>query len=566
LLDSRHFIIRTFQAEGLLKEADVRRATEHAVGAGGEVLDSLVNLGIVTARQMAMAKAKICEYPFVDLSQFDVDFRNTALMPRGVAERLTAFPLFVLDGVATVAMLDPLNLQAIDQVRQLLKTDVDPVLVDVDQLRALIARAYSLANTDTTTDAAPVKSGDESLTTGEEPIVAAVNQIIAGAADAGASDIHINPDDNDLHLRYRVDGVLQPQQGPPRSVHGSLVQRLKVLAKLDLTQTRRPQDGKFRYTHRNNEAVDIRLSLIPTIHGENVVMRLLRAGSKIGPVSGLGMPEQMTRWYEEAIERPHGMILVTGPTGSGKTTTLYTALAHLNAPTRNIITIEDPVEIRLPLVRQVQTNAEVGLTFATALRSVLRQDPDVILVGEIRDQETAKIAVQAALTGHLVFSTLHTNDAVGALARLRDFGVPMFAVNGALLCVIAQRLVRRLCTSCAVAETDQRLLAGVPAQLKGSSFRKAAGCPVCRNTGYKGRLGAFEMLRITPRIQKLIERDAPAAEIEAQAIAEGMRLMWNDGLEKASLGQTSLSEVVKLRSTGEATGEKENSEQVRMAA
>ena len=246
-------------------------------------------------------------------------------MPRSLAERLTAFPLFVLDGIATVAMLDPLNLQAIDQVRQVLKADVDPVLADAEQLRSLVARAYSHAQTDNVGDA-PQKRDDEALTTGEEPIVAAENQIITGAADSGASDIHINPGETDLMLRYRVDGSLLPQQGPPRSAHSAIVQRLKVLAKLDLTQTRKPQDGKFRYMHRGTEAVDIRLSVIPTIHGENVVMRLLRSASNIGPISGLGMPAQMTKWYQDAVERPHGMILVTGPTGSGKTTTLYTAL------------------------------------------------------------------------------------------------------------------------------------------------------------------------------------------------------------------------------------------------
>jgi type IV pilus assembly protein PilB len=551
LLDSRHFILKTFQAEGLIEEPDVRRATEHAVAAGGDVLDSLVALGIVTARRLAIAKAKICEHPFVDLAHFEIDFRNTKLVPRGMAERLTIFPLFVVDGAATVAMLDPLNLQAIDQVRQLLKADVDPVLVDGDQLRSLIARAYSLSQSDTG-EATTLKTGDEALTTGEEPIVAAVNQIITGAADMGASDIHINPDENDLLLRYRLDGVLQSQQGPARSVHSAIVQRLKVLAKLDLTQTRKPQDGKFRFMHRG-EPVDIRLSLIPTIHGENVVMRLLRSASKIDKVSSLGMPPQMVKWYEDAVARPHGMILVTGPTGSGKTTTLYTGLHHINSPTRNIITIEDPVEIRLPIIRQVQTNSEVGLTFATALRSVLRQDPDVVLVGEIRDQETAKIAVQAALTGHLVLSTLHTNDAVGALARLKDFGVPMFAVNSALLCVIAQRLVRKLCESCAVPEPDLGLLSSIPADWRppAKEYKRGTGCGSCRNSGFKGRLGVFEMFRLSPTIQKLIELNATETEISAVACADGMVRMWEDGLEKASRGLTTLSEIVKLRAAHE---------------
>ncbi len=547
-MDSKHFIVRTLVADGLVSEADVRRASEQGAASGEALLDALVSLGVITSRKLAISKAKICEYPFVDLSQFEISIQNMRYLPRTVAERLTAFPLFIIEGTATVAMLDPLNLHAIDQIRQIIKCDVDPVIADAEQLRALIARAYSLAQAEGGF-VATQKAPEEALTTGEEPIVAAVNQIIAGAVDAGASDIHINPDEHELFLRYRVDGVLQSQQGPPKASHTNIVQRLKVLAKLDLTQTRRPQDGKFRFVHRN-ENVDLRLSLIPTIHGENVVMRLLRSASKIGPVSALGMPAQMTQWYEDAIARPHGMILVTGPTGSGKTTTLYTALNHLNHPTRNIITIEDPVEIRLPMVRQVQANAEVGLTFAAALRSVLRQDPDVVLVGEIRDQETAKIAVQAALTGHLVFSTLHTNDAVGTLARLKDFGVPLFAVNAALLCVIAQRLVRRLCDQCCTPENDQRLLATVPGVLRGAKFMRPAGCGRCRNTGYKGRLGAFEMFRMTPRIMKLIERDATVMEVQAAAISEGMKLLWDDGIEKASRGLTSLEEVAKLHAIG----------------
>jgi type IV pilus assembly protein PilB len=548
-MDSKHFIVRTLVADGLIAEADVRRATEHAAKTGESLLDALVSLGVISSRRLAISKARICEYPFVDLAQFEISIQNMRYLPRAVAERFTAFPLFIIEGTATVAMLDPLNLQAIDQIRQIIKCDVDPVIADAEQLRALIARAYSLAQAEGVF-VSTQSTSEEALTTGEEPIVAAVNQIIAGAVDAGASDIHINPDENELYLRYRVDGVLQSQQGPPKSSHNNIVQRLKVLAKLDLTQTRRPQDGKFRFVHRSGEHIDIRLSLIPTIHGENVVMRLLRSASKIGPVSSLGMPPHMTQWYEEAIARPHGMILVTGPTGSGKTTTLYTALNHLNSPSRNIITIEDPVEVRLPMIRQVQANAEVGLTFAAALRSVLRQDPDVILVGEIRDQETAKIAVQAALTGHLVFSTLHTNDAVGSLARLKDFGVPMFAVNAALLCAIAQRLVRRLCDQCCAPENDQHLLSMVPARHRGGRFLRAVGCGRCRNSGYKGRMGAFEMFRMTPRIMKLIERDAPIMEIQAAAIDEGMTLLWDDGMEKAARGMTTLSEVAKLHAIG----------------
>ncbi|MFZ4574869.1 MAG: GspE/PulE family protein, partial [Phycisphaerales bacterium] len=497
------FVIRTLLADGVIREPDVKRANQHVVQSGGTLLEALVAINAVSSRTVAVAQARVCEYPFADIAAFDVDIQNARFVPRALAEKYGAFPLFILDGAATVAMQDPLNLQAVDHLRQLLKVDVDPVVADLRDLRSLISKAYSLASTDGGTD-----RGESSLnvTTGEEPIVAAVNQVLAGAVEMGASDVHINPDEHTLVLRYRVDGVLRTVQGPPLAAHQGLVRRLKVLAKLDMTQTRKPQDGKFRFSRRD-ESVDMRLSLLPTIHGENVVIRLLRSSGRIGKVSELGMTPEQTGWYEDAISRPNGMVLVTGPTGSGKTTTLYTALQQINAPERNIVTIEDPVEIRLPLVRQVQVNHEVGLTFATALRSILRQDPDVVLVGEIRDEDTAKIAVQAALTGHLVLSTLHTNDAIGALARLRDFGVPHFAVNQSLLLVIAQRLVRKVCSSCAAPEPGPSLEAffacnhvAAPA---GAKFVRGAGCMTCQQIGYKGRMAVYELLRITPGVQRL---------------------------------------------------------------
>ncbi|MFO0831609.1 MAG: GspE/PulE family protein [Phycisphaerales bacterium] len=545
MLDSRNFVIRTLIADGQLTDGDLRRATEHSIASGGELLDSLVQLSIISSRRLAIAKAKICEYPFVDLTHYEIDFANARHLPRSVAERLNAFPIFVIDGVATVAMLDPLNLHAIDQVRQHLRCDVDPVQGDSEQLKALIARAYSLAKA-VETEAQATGVAEVSLTTGDEPIVQAVNQILAGGAEAGASDVHISPDETALHLRYRVDGVLLPQQGPPKSAHEGMVQRLKVMAKLDLTQTRKPQDGKFRFKHKA-EQIDVRLSVIPTIHGENVVMRLLRPAAKLGTVAELGMPQQMCAWFEEAVRKPHGMILVTGPTGSGKTTTLYTALNSINTPDTNIMTIEDPVEIRLPLVRQVQVNSEIGLTFATALRSILRQDPDVVLVGEVRDAETAKIAVQASMTGHLVLSTLHTNDAVGCINRLKDFELPTFAINAALLCTIAQRLVRRLCPLCAIPETDPTVLHAVHRDHRNTPFMAPAGCAECKQVGYRGRMGVYEMLRITPRVQQLIEAQAGTPQITAAARADGMRSLWEDGVEKAARRETSLQEALSLR-------------------
>ncbi len=547
-MDSSHFLMQTLLADRVITQADADRATQHAQANSCPVTDALVSLNIVSSRSMAILRAKICEYPFVDLNAFDIDLRNAERLPRAVAERLGVFPLFCLDGVATVAMLDPFNLQALDQVRQIIKCEVDPALCDAAQLTALISRAYTMVTASAGDQ--PVAEADRDLTTGDEPVVAAVNQILAAGSDAGASDIHVSPDESALHLRYRVDGVLHPQQGPAKGMHAGIVQRLKVMARLDLTQTRKPQDGKFRFMHRG-EPVDVRLSLIPTIHGENVVMRLLRAGTKIGTIADLGMEPDIARWYTDAINSPHGMVLVTGPTGSGKTTTLYTALAALNTPDVNIMTIEDPVEIRLPLIRQIQANAEIGLTFASALRSILRQDPDVVLVGEIRDAETAKIAVQAAMTGHLVLSTLHTNDAIGAIPRLKDFGLPIFAINQGLLCVIAQRLVRRLCAECAgPAPVDDDTLRELGIDRAGAAgLRRGAGCARCASTGYRGRVGVHELLRMTRRIQRLVEKDAASAELLGAAALDGFQPMWRDGLAKALRGVTTVDELRQLRSS-----------------
>lgn len=559
MMDSSQYVVRALLAERVLSEADMKRAQQHAASHGWDVTDSLVELGIVGTRRLAIERAKICECPFVDLANYDIDFGYTTLAPRAMLERLTAFPLFVHDGVATVGVLDSLNLTTIDQLRQLLRMEVEPVLCDAEQLRGLIARAYGLTGGQTQPGATAnpgVSESDEELTTGDEPIVLMVNQIMAGAVESGASDVHINPDEHEIHLRYRVDGMLLTQQGPAKQSHTAIVQRLKVLARLDLTQTRKPQDGKFRFVHRD-QGVDIRLSVIPTIHGENVVMRLLRSASRIGALKELGMPADMTGWYEDAITKPHGMILVTGPTGSGKTTTLYTALSHINSPDMNIMTIEDPVEIRLPLVRQVQVNADIGLTFAAALRSILRQDPDVVLLGEIRDDETAKIGVQAALTGHLVFSTLHTNDAVSSITRLKDFGVQSFAINSALLCVIAQRLVRKVCDQCACTDTPVPSLVrrlGID-PMRGALLKRGIGCAACRSTGFRGRMGVYEMLRIVPSIQKLIEEGATATAILAQAKREGMRTMIDDGVEKVLSGLTTVEEVAGLVASHDQTVE-----------
>lgn len=546
MLNNDDFVIAALVEDGRLTPDHIEKAKRYAAERGTSVAAALVSQNVLSSRDLAIARAQTYEFPFVDIAHYDVCIQNAAKLTREAAESLQAFPLFAMADVTTVGMVNPLDLRAVDQLRTMLRSDIEPVLCEPQALRALIERAYALSGDRRGGMPAAVRFDDASLTTGKEPIVAAVNQIIAQGVELGASDIHLGPDETDLHLRYRVDGTLRPLQGPSLSAHSGIIQRLKVMANLDLTQTRRPQDGKFRFTH-NGRNVDLRLSIIPTICGENAVLRILHSGAAIKGFAELGFPPECQKQFEEVIEHPHGMILVTGPTGSGKTTTLYTALKRLNSPDLNIVTIEDPVEIRMPLVRQVQVNSEIGMTFAGALRSVLRQDPDVVFVGEIRDEETARISIQAALTGHLVLSSLHTNDAAGAIPRLIDLGCPSFAINAAVLCVIAQRLVRRTCADCCQAEQPDPLLLRRFGLMPGDGrFVRGRGCARCSNSGYRGRMGVYELLRMTEGLRAVVENKGSIDRISEQAIAEGMKLMWQDGLNKARMGLTTLDELARV--------------------
>jgi len=543
VLETNDYIVAAMVEEGVVDRASVDRAKDLATRQRISVCEALVSQGSVTRQAVAITRATLIECLYVNLNDFDIDIRNARLLPRALAERHGAFPLFDLSGVMTLGMGDPLDLSAVDQIRALLRAEIEPVLCEPEALAALIERAYSMTS-EVAGSAPTVSERQEELLTGEEPIVAAVNQILAQAVQDGASDIHINPDEKDLYLRYRIDGMLRSRHGPPRSAHSGIVQRLKVLSSLDLTQSRRPQDGKFRFMHEQ-KPIDVRVSVIPTIHGENVVMRILASGLSIRSFTDLGLSADHCTGLDDIMESPHGIFLVTGPTGSGKTTTLYTALKKVNTPDRNVMTIEDPVEIRLPMVRQVQVNTEIGLTFAAALRAILRQDPDIVLLGEIRDQETARIALQAALTGHLVLATLHTNDAPGAISRLRDLECPSFAINASLLGVLAQRLVKKVCQVCARPHTP------APSILRRLSIEpgglvKGAGCPACMTTGYKGRLVVAELLTVGSEIQNLIETEAGTADLRREAVRLGMKPMWRDGVEKAQLGQTTVEEVVRV--------------------
>lgn len=544
MLDQQDFTIAALLEAGHIDREGLDRARAHAAEEGCPITESLVALDLVDARKVTIVQADNCEIPFVDLDQYEINLANSRLLPRTIAESTRSFPIFACEDLVTVGMVDPMDLRAVDQIRAALRTEVDAVFCEPFALGRLIDRAYSLTGNAQTEDRAPGHQQGE-LTTGKEPIVAAVNQILALALDQGASDVHIGPDEKHLHLRFRVDGKLRQQQGPDLSQHAGLIQRLKVMADLDLTQTRKPQDGKFNF-HHMGKSVEARLSILPTVSGENAVIRILNSSSAILDFPDLGFSPAHRDQMLEMLRTPHGMILVTGPTGSGKTTTLYTALKQLNTPDRNIMTIEDPVEIRMPMMRQVQARPEVGLTFAGALRSILRQDPDVVFVGEIRDEETARIAIQAALTGHLVLSSLHTNDAAGAVPRLIDLGCPTFAVNAALLGIVAQRLVRRVCRSCsAPSDVPESMKSLVPEEARGSLVR-GRGCKSCGNTGFTGRTGIYEILRVGPAVRQAVDDGAEIEVIRQAALRDGMLQMWEDGLRKALEGRTTIDEVARV--------------------
>jgi type II secretory ATPase GspE/PulE/Tfp pilus assembly ATPase PilB-like protein len=545
VLKADDFLLRELVAKGVVRPADIERARGEAAARDISLIEALQSLSLASSRDIALVRALVCETPFIELNHFDLDLSHAALLDRSVAELHQVFPLFVMESGVIVAAADPLNYRGLELVRQRLGREIDVALCEPKALRRLIERAYRQGH-------AVADNAADSADTGPaievDPVVATVNDILVQAIESRASDIHINPDEDTVHLRYRVDGVLLQRPAPSASLHDAIVRRLKVLARLDLTQTRKPQDGKFTFAVAGQD-FDLRLSIVPTIWGENVVMRILRHAREIQSFDALDMPADVRAPFESALARPYGMILVTGPTGSGKTTTLYTALASLNTPERNIVTIEDPVEIRLPMIRQTQVQHEIGLTFAIALRSMLRQDPDVALVGEIRDKETAQIATQAALTGHLVLSTLHTNDAPGAVSRLRDFDVPPFVIASGLLGVIAQRLVRRLCDVCRVPAqtTDAELGALGLTHDDRDGLMVPGSCPRCGRTGFRGRLGVYEYLAVTPSIRGLIAGDATPMTIAEAAMQEGMRSLWNDALAKARIGQTTLAEVARVR-------------------
>jgi len=510
-------------------------------GAGG--LDRLIAAGTLDAAALARVLAEEAGCPVVELDRLVVPRAVLALLPRASAERYTACPVALEGEALRVAVGDPLDLATLDALAHVTGRRIIPGVAPAAAIRAALARHHGWGAPGAVEEpaASPGGTGDE-----DAPIILLVHQLIAEAVRRRASDIHLEPLEHRFRVRYRVDGVLQEGASPPRAQRAAIVSRVKILANLSIAERRVPQDGRLRL-ELDGRALDLRVATLPTAHGESVVLRLLDHADQRPGLAELGLAGAELATFENLLAVPDGLILVTGPTGSGKTTTLYAALERLNDRDRKLITVEDPVEYQMTGVNQVPVNAATGLTFAAALRAMLRQAPNVIMVGEIRDRETAEIAVNAALTGHLVLSTLHTNDAPGAVTRLLDLGVKPFLAAAALRAVLAQRLVRRVCAACARTHTpgaDERRLLGLerPPDLPAACAR-GAGCAACGGTGYRGRLGLFEVLVLDDGVRAAIHDSVTTARVRAAARRSGWRTLREDGQRKVLAGLTTIEEV-----------------------
>ncbi len=560
---SEDSIVELLLARGVITEAQVAEAREHGQATGVSLVDALILLKHVTESEILQLQAS--EYG-MDTFEFSPDYKIPpeviAMVPADVARRYRVVPVMRNEGTLTVAMADPSDLEALDSIRYILHMDVEGVVASRKAIdRALdyyygelgdSVESFLEEMTEGTMDIANVATSDVAAETADEedeeaPIIRLVSLLILEAFRTRASDIHIEPMEKRCRVRYRIDGVLHEVENPPKYLQNSIISRIKLMAGMDLSEHRIPQDGRILVPAMGRE-LDLRVSDIPCTHGESIVMRILDKTSVMLGIQELGFLEDDQQLILKIIAFPDGIFLVTGPTGSGKTTSLYSFLHTLNQPTRKIITAEDPVEYELSGINQVQINPEINLTFANALRSMLRQAPNIIMVGEIRDTETAEIAINAALTGHLVFSTLHTNDAPSAITRLLDMGVKPFLVASAVRAIMAQRLVRRLCKNCREPYTptpeDLEALDLPPDFFAGQTLMRGKGCSEC-NGGYKGRLGIFEIFILDASIQQLIYARADASAVRARAIELGMRTLRQDGLRKVTAGITSLEEVVR---------------------
>ncbi|MEK6775811.1 MAG: type IV-A pilus assembly ATPase PilB [bacterium] len=548
----------------LISEDQLQKALTKQKKDGGRLGSSLVHMGYIKEDRLIAFLSHQYGIPSVDVAKFEIDREVIKLIPSEVAQKYMIIPLNRTGSTLTIAMVDPSNVFAIDDVKFMTGYNVEPVVSSEAAIKDAINRYYDSADMlqtvmqdiqedvsidiieDTIDD---IDVGDIKQAVEEAPVVKLVNLILAEAIKKGASDIHIEPYEKDFRVRYRIDGVLYEVMAPPKRLKDALTSRLKIMAKLDIAERRLPQDGRIKLKMKGKE-VDLRVSSLPTLFGEKVVMRILDKSNLMLDMTKLGFEAEELKKLTKAILAPYGMVLVTGPTGSGKSTTLYSALGQINKPEINIMTAEDPVEYNLFGINQVQMKEEIGLNFAAALRSFLRQDPDVIMVGEIRDYETAEIGVKAALTGHLVLSTLHTNDAPGTINRLLNMGIEPFLVASSVILIMAQRLARKVCSECKQpVEVPEKTLIDIgltPKQAAEVTIYQGVGCPTCNNTGYKGRLGLYEIMPIDEHIRELILEGASAAEIKQAAIENGMMSLRMAGLNKLMSGVTTIDEILRV--------------------
>jgi len=545
--------------EGLISEEQLqaaleRQKTEKALRIG----EVLVAMGAVTAEDVAQAIWQQRQIPYVDLDNYALDPKVIELVPERIARAYLALPIFKIGNALTVAMADPFNLIAVDDLRSRTGCEIETVISTEDKIEKCLDHYYRMDESITQLIAGVAEEEGEKTASkdpavaaeiGEAPVIKLANLIIQQAVRDGASDIHIEPGEHDVKVRYRIDGMLHEINKIPKTIQEAISSQFKVWAEIDVTEKLTAQDGRF-FAGSDGKRVEVRLSTFPTIYGENLVMRILDPTATILELKSLGLPPAIFDSYIKLVKATQGMVLVTGPTGSGKTTTLYATLDTVRDPALNIITIEDPVEYRLEGIRQTQVNPQGGVTFAAGLRAIVRQDPDVIMVGEIRDLETAQMAVRASLTGHVVFSTLHTNDAPGSITRLLDIGVEPFLISSGVTGVLAQRLARTVCRSCKepyVPSEEDLEQFGIAERAKGRTFFRGRGCQGCRFSGYRGRVGIYELLLVTDAIRDLINQRSSDTDIRKAALKTGdLRTLYRDGLEKAAKGVTTLKAISRI--------------------
>lgn len=562
------YVLQILLENQILTQEAIDEAASEVTGDGASAVDILVKTGVLTEEEILSVLAQTFGMEFVDISQVEFTNEIRELLSGDLAKKFKAVPLYESGHALVVAMADPMNFETLDGLRYALNRDVEGVIAPLKQIYTAIGMLYpeqEMSDMDSLLgeisagaeqgDAKDLETDFESqLGAGEAseadaPIVKLCAQIIMKAFVARASDIHLEPMEKEFRIRYRIDGVLHRQEPPPRRLQGAILQRFKLMADMKLSEKRIPQDGRIQVRARGRD-LDLRVSTVPTGHGESIVMRILDKQSLALGLPELGFMTDDQQTFENLITLPDGVILITGPTGSGKTTTLYACLGQINKPDRKIITVEDPVEYQMTGINQVHVHADIGMTFSAALRAILRQAPNIVMIGEIRDLETASIATEAALTGHLVFSTLHTNDAPSAITRMLDIGVKPFLVASALRAVMAQRLVRTICNECRESYDPENIeLKSInlnPAEHSDVQLYRGHGCPRCNQTGYKGRKGIFEIFSVDDEIERMIFENVGAQDLRARAREMGMRTLREDGIRKVLSGMTTVDEVLRV--------------------